>query len=99
LLSDGVVDQSLPVVDYYSQEVAAMELAVLEKPKTQMTKDLHLIQGELLLLQRIVSPMQVMVAHLSEKGRDTYNFISDHTRLYNRDVLVNCDYHLYIAKV
>lgn len=88
-LLDAVVDHALPVVEFYSAEIAAIEREVLERPKTKMTKELHLIQGELLLLQKVISPMNTMIVHLSEKNRDTYNFVSDMTRVYLRDVLVS----------
>lgn len=87
-LLDGIVDHALPVVEFYSAEIAAIEREVLDRPQTKLTKELHLIQGELLLIQRVVGPMYTMITHLTEKQRDTYAFISDLTRVYLRDVLV-----------
>jgi len=90
-LIDTIVDHALPVCEYYSTEIANLEMKVLENPKLQYTRDLHLLNGELTALKRTFVPTQHVINSLRKGDTDRFNPISPLTKTYLNDVQDHID--------
>jgi Mg2+ and Co2+ transporter CorA len=60
-LLDLLVDRTLEVVDEYHTRIVALEHDVLVHPKMNVVRDLHIIQGDLILHKRTLEPIKTVV--------------------------------------
>ncbi|KAJ3013166.1 UNVERIFIED_CONTAM: hypothetical protein HDU68_000834 [Siphonaria sp. JEL0065] len=95
-LMDGVVDSFFAVTEFYGEQIAFIQDAVLEKPKAGYTKTLHLIVKEINMMKRKFQPTEKMLLTLKqEQYQDCViganeKRISSLTRTYFGDVLDHC---------
>jgi magnesium transporter len=82
LLIDMVVDQSFPVLEYYSSCLEDMEERVIDFAEQDALKELHVIKRELMGLRRALWPQRDVLGELS-RGR--VENLSDNTQIYLRD--------------
>ncbi len=80
---DAVVDEFLPLLDTYEEELAALQARV-GAPGTAVPDRLVTIRHELLVVRRIILPHIEVIRRLTDP--DT-NDVSSESRLYFRDVL------------
>ena len=82
LLIDMVVDQSFPVLEYYSDCLEELEERVFDLADQAALKELHVIKRELMGLRSALWPQRELLGELS-RGR--VESLSDNTKLYLRD--------------
>ncbi|KAH9814945.1 hypothetical protein DFH28DRAFT_969877 [Melampsora americana] len=58
---DLIVDQALDVVEAFRSRLTSLEAAVLNNPKLDTVRHLHVLSGELLLLKRTLTPLSSLV--------------------------------------
>lgn len=82
-LLDTVVDNYFPVIEHYSDELEALDAAVLERADDHAIHDIHTIKHELMMLRREIWPMRELILALQ---RQEHENISDTTQVYLHDV-------------
>lgn len=91
LLLDGVVDHALMVVESYTLRLEAFERKVLQdKPQSAYTKELFLLQGDLKLLRRTLTPTYYMITTLKKIDQLEEAFLTPLTQTYLDDILDHC---------
>ena len=83
LITDGIVDESFPILDLIADELEGLEDVVLTRPTR---KDLHRIfeiKHLLVNMRKVLSPQRDVLAMLSKRGDPR---VSERTALYFRDV-------------
>ncbi|KAI8048584.1 hypothetical protein BDF22DRAFT_267618 [Syncephalis plumigaleata] len=89
---DAAVDHAFLVVNAYRNELFELEGNVLARPHAQLTKDLHLLTGELNQFKRTFMPTLALIRSLRENtvvdGADWH--ISNLARVYLSDVQDHC---------
>lgn len=82
-LLDAIVDQCFPILEYYGDQMVAIEAALLDGPRRDANQRINEIKQDLLLVRWVMWPMREMVAVLQ---REPHECISDDTRIYLRDL-------------
>ncbi len=85
---DTLVDQFLDVVDRYSEDLEDVQVSTLHRPVASNTRELFLIQGELVALHRMMAPFRGLVTSLQTDRTDgeRWDPITRHTGFYLGDV-------------
>ena len=82
-LLDSIVDFCFPVLEHCGNRLEELEDLVLAEPTRDTITEIHDVKRELLLLRRAVWPMREVVNAMQ---REPHECMSDHTRIYLRDV-------------
>jgi len=82
-LLDAVVDHCYPILEKYSERLEVLEDRVMDARDVKIVHEIYSIKRELMLLARLLWPMRELVNTLV---RDECDCISEHTRLFMRDV-------------
>jgi Mg2+ and Co2+ transporter CorA len=64
-LVDSVVDRYFKVVEFYEEQLSALENFVILKPRVSLTRTLHIVGKELSLLRKTISPTEQLLQNLS----------------------------------
>ncbi|HPM79273.1 MAG TPA: magnesium/cobalt transporter CorA [Candidatus Anammoximicrobium sp.] len=86
-LVDAVVDGYFPVLERYSDELEDLEDELLAHPDQGVSRKVHALKRELLMLRRAAWPMRELIAQLL---REKHEGLSETTRTYFRDVYDHC---------
>lgn len=86
-LLDAVVDGYFPVLEEYSDQLEDLEEEVLAHPDQWMSRRVHALKRELLMLRRAAWPMRELISQLL---REKHEGLSETTRTYFRDVYDHC---------
>jgi Mg2+ and Co2+ transporter CorA len=96
-LLDSIVDHSTRIVGGYADEVSSLELAIFNGPKALYTKQLHLLENELVNLKRVLVPTRNIISQLKTErfpqgaNEEDWEPMSELTRFYLSDVLDHAD--------
>ncbi|KAL1923524.1 uncharacterized protein VTP21DRAFT_8504 [Calcarisporiella thermophila] len=63
---DAIVDHSIPIVDKYRDQVTELESSIMIQPEMSYTRELHLINSELMILKRTLTPIIAIVQSLRD---------------------------------
>ena len=81
-LLDVIIDRGYPILEYFGEEIEALEEELLENPDKQTLGQIHHTKRELLTLRRMLWPQREVINLLI---RDEQPQISIDTRVYLRD--------------
>ncbi len=82
-LLDAAVDSCFPILEYYSDRAEALEVSIQERSRPNLTKDIHQLKRDLLMLHRLLWPTREVVSSLQ---RDPHECMSETARVYLRDL-------------
>lgn len=82
-LLDAAVDSCFPILEYFSDRAEALEVSIQERSHSNLTRDIHQLKRDLLMLHRLLWPMREVVSSLQ---RDPHECMSETTRVYLRDL-------------
>lgn len=80
---DAIVDQYFTVIEYFGDDIEALEETLLSKPSPDSLARVHHLRREMLLLRKAVWPLREVLSSLS---RNDLSLISEGTRVFLRDV-------------
>lgn len=83
LVADALVDMSFPVLDRITDELEALEDAVLEQPRPAELARIFELKHHLVDMRKVLSPQRDTIAMLARRGDAR---VSERTALYFRDV-------------
>jgi len=83
LLADALVDEAIPLIERVGDEIEALQLAVLERPKKQAYHHILQLRSLLIQMRRILAPQRDMMVLLARRGDAR---VSEKTAYYFRDV-------------
>ncbi|KAJ3353568.1 hypothetical protein HDU83_006646 [Entophlyctis luteolus] len=103
-IMDGIVDKYFELTQFYDAQLTVVEDLVLEKPKSDYTRALHLMLKELSALKRRLQPTESLLETLREDefedeilervrkqtGVSTGRKISFVTKIYLKDIQDHC---------
>lgn len=81
-LLDVIIDRGYPILEYFGEQIEALEEELLENPDKQTLGQIHHTKRELLTLRRMLWPQREVLNLLI---RDELPQISEDTRVYLRD--------------
>jgi magnesium transporter len=81
-LTDTIIDEGFPVLEYFGELIEDLEEELLEVPEKETLKKIHDIKRELLLLRRMLWPQREVLNLLM---RHEYSLLKDETIIYMRD--------------
>jgi magnesium transporter len=82
-LVDAVVDNGFPLIEHYGSVLDEIDAQLLDSPSTELSRRIHAVKRELLLLRRVMWPMRQLVDQLY---RDEKSRFTPTTRAFLRDV-------------
>jgi magnesium transporter len=82
-LLDTLVDQFFPQLEFYADLLQSIEDRIISHRHAPISTELYTIRRHLLMMHRIVRPLQDVIAALM---REPLNVFDDETRFYLRDV-------------
>ncbi|OJT04614.1 Magnesium transport protein CorA [Trametes pubescens] len=80
-LLDLVVDHALAVIDEYQRRILKLEQAVLLKPSMKTVRQLHILQGDLILHKRTLEPIKTVIYGLRRYDADRVAALGQHDNL------------------
>ena len=80
---DILVDDYMPLLDHFEDEIDQLEDLVLEKPKPATLQRILQLKHTMMTLRRIIAPQREVMNRLS---RDEFSQIDQHSRIYFRDI-------------
>ncbi len=80
---DALVDEYVPILDQMDEEIDKLEDAILQKPRPETLERIINLKHNIAAIRRIIGPQRELVNRLS---RDTYAVITQHSKIYFRDV-------------
>ena len=82
-LLDAAVDSCFPLLEHYSEHLAALDQRIIEQEDRHVLHEIHAAKHELMLMRREMWPMRELISALL---RHDDPLISENTRFYLRDV-------------
>lgn len=81
-LLDNIVDHGFPVLEWYGEQIEALEEKLLDHPARDTLAEIHQVRRDLLLVRRMLWPQREMLVQLY---REEYPCIEQDTRMFLRD--------------
>jgi magnesium transporter len=82
-LLDGIVDHYFPILERFSDRLAALEEDVLDHPTQATLAEIHRVKRDLLVVRRAAWPLRDLVGQLQ---REKHECLSETAQTYLRDV-------------
>jgi magnesium transporter len=83
LITDGIVDESFPILDVIAEELESLEDAVMTNPQRKDLARIFELKHHLVAMRRVLSPQRDVLALLAKRGDVR---ITERTSVYFRDV-------------
>lgn len=82
-LLDTIVDNYFIVLEHLGERMEALEDALVSNPASKTLREIHLLKRDLISIRRSVWPLREVLNAMQREGS---TLISEHTRVYLRDV-------------